>query len=136
MLRISRQDSSAVDKGEPDEGRGVFSVDREQARQAMARRVRSARRACVPRMYQAEAASLFGLSQSAYSRLENGETQSWKAASVDGAASLLGMTREQVRTEREGDSKQTDIDDLMAAIDGLAAQIAEVHGLLLNQLGR
>ena len=87
-------------------------------------------------MYQAEAASLFGLSQSAYSRLENGETQSWKAASVDGAASLLGMTREQVRTEREGDSKQTDIDDLMAAIDGLAAQIAEVHGLLLHQLSR
>jgi transcriptional regulator with XRE-family HTH domain len=86
-------------------------------------------------MYQSEAAALFGLSQSAYSRLENGETQSWKSAAVDGAAALLGITPDQVRAALECDAKQTDLDDLMARIDGLAAQISEVHGLLLDQLG-
>ena len=111
-------------------------MDRKQARQALARRVRTARRECVPRMYQAEAASLFGLSQSAYSRLENGETQSWTPKAIDGAASLLGMTTEQVQAEREGASEETDLDDLMAAIDGVAAQVTELHRLLLDRLGR
>ena len=59
-------------------------------------------------MHQAEAAGLFGLSQSAYSRLENGETIRWSVRAREGAAKLLGTTVEKIAADLDGENVSVD----------------------------
>ena len=54
-------------------------------------------------MHQAEAATLFHLSQSAYSRLENGETKRWTVKARAGAAAMIGTTVEKIAADLDGE---------------------------------
>jgi len=98
----------------------------------MARRVRQARRAQTPTMHQSEAARMFGLSQSAFSRLENGETQSWKRSAIEGAALLLGITTDEVRAGLEDTGDQLELNDLRQRLETMSAELGDVRNMLLE----
>jgi len=114
----------------------VDSTQRAEGHQVMARRVRQARREKTPTLHQAEAAKMFGLSQSAYSRLENGETRNWKPSAIDGAALLLGISHENVKvglshTPHGSEHVVEALDEILERLDNMEAVLtaaADVGG--------
>ena len=77
-------------------------------------------------MHQSEAAGLFGLSQSAYSRLENGETIRWSVRAREGAAKLLGTTVDRIASALTGDDISTSgLVDLQDRLEQIASETAD-----------
>ncbi len=86
-------------------------------------------------MHQAEAAALFGLSQSAYSRLENGDTKRWTAKARAGAANLLGTTTENIEALLDGaDMSAESLSELGERLERIAAATADNRTMLLEIL--
>jgi len=100
--------------------------------QVMAHRVRERRRAQRPALNQEEAAHLFGLSQSAYSRLENGETQSWKPSAIAGAAKLLGISEEDVLAGLSESHPMSEINMLRIRLEEIAAETSDIRNLFVE----
>lgn len=104
---------------------------RPEPHQLLARRVRDSRRARRPLMQQSEAAALFDLSQSAYSRLENGETTRWSKRAREGAAKLLQTTVERIDAALAGDDiSTTRLMDLQDRLEEIAAETSDNAAML------
>ena len=85
-------------------------------------------------MHQSEAADLFGLSQSAYSRLENGETIRWSVRAREGAAKLLGATVEKIAADLDGENVNVDtLTELGIWLQRIASDTA-ANRAMLNEL--
>lgn len=86
-------------------------------------------------MHQAEAAALFGLSQSAYSRLENGDTKRWTPKARAGAAKLLGTTTDNIEALLDGaDMSNESLNELGERLEQIAADTADNRTMLLEIL--
>ena len=108
---------------------------RPEPHQLLARRIRDSRRARRPMMHQSEAAALFGLSQSAYSRLENGETTRWSSRAREGAAKLLGTTVDRIASALAGDDISTSrLVDLQDRLEQIASETADNRAMLTEIL--
>lgn len=95
----------------------------------VAARLKAARQSAANGMTQAEAAEVCGLSQSAYSRLENGLTERWSPRARDGAARIIGITRSQIDAALT-DSSIADFDQVIAALDKLAGRLDGIEEVL------
>jgi transcriptional regulator with XRE-family HTH domain len=101
----------------------------------LARRLRDSRRSRRPKMHQVEAAAVLGLSQSAFSRLENGETKRWSKKARNGAALIIGVSRDRIDAILAGDSPEGDrLGRLAERLDNLAATIEDTRTMLAEVL--